>query len=272
MPDDEIILTTSQFLQVEKLSLLGAMLAGITHEINNPLNYVSMAKDNLKDEIVDLDKTLKILTEDPEAEEIRKKFQQKFDKLYALLSDIEMGLSKVSAINSSMRNYSRVDQVIDENVALREILEETEIILANKLKRFNYTKYIDSIPNIACNRSQISQVVANLLTNACDSLSEKKGKINSFDGQIRAKIFHLREDVVRIQVEDNGDGIKLDILDRIFEPFFTTKSKSDGMGLGLTISMNIIKNHKGIISVSQSEDLGGAKFIIDLPIFLKQEK
>ena len=272
MPDDEIILTTSQFLQVEKLSLLGAMLAGITHEINNPLNYVSMAKDSLKDELKDLDKTLQILTEDPEAEEIRIKFQQKFDKLYTLLSDIEMGLMKVSTINSSMRNYSRFDQLIDENVALKEILEETEIILANKLKRFTYSKYIDSIPAVACNRSQISQVIANLLTNACDSLTEKKGKEISFNGQIRAKIFLLREDIVRIQVEDNGDGIKLEIRDKIFEPFFTTKSKSDGMGLGLTISMNIVKNHKGNISVSQSEDLGGAKFIIDLPVRLTQEK
>jgi two-component system NtrC family sensor kinase len=271
MPDDEIILTTSQFLQVEKLSLLGAMLAGITHEINNPLNYVSMAKDNLKDELKDLDKTLQILTEDPEAEEIRVKFQQKFERLYTLLSDIEMGLLKVSTINSSMRNYSRFDQLIDQNVVLKEILEETEIILANKLKRFTYSKYIDSIPMIACNRSQISQVIANLLTNACDSLSEKKEKKSSFSGQIRAKIFQLREDTIRIQVEDNGDGIKLEVRDKIFDAFFTTKSKSDGMGLGLTISMNIIKNHKGNISVFQSEDLGGAKFIIDLPVHFTKE-
>ena len=93
MPDDEIILTTSQFLQVEKLSLLGAMLAGITHEINNPLNFVSMAKDNLKDELSDLDSTLKVLTEDPEAYEMRLQFEKKFESLYKLISDIGSGIN-----------------------------------------------------------------------------------------------------------------------------------------------------------------------------------
>lgn len=267
MPDDEIILTTSQFLQVEKLSLLGAMLAGITHEINNPLNFVSMAKDSLKDEISDLDSTLKILTEDPEAAEMRIQFEKKFESLYKLISDIELGLNKVSTINSSMRNYARFDQTIDQSVNIREIIEETEIILANKLKRWSYSKYIDSdLPFISCNRSQISQVIANLISNACDSLSEMKLKDKSFKGILKTKISLFSEKKIRIEVEDNGTGLKTEIQDKIFEPFFTTKSKSEGMGLGLTISLNIVKNHQGTIQSTISDDLGGAKFIVELPI------
>lgn len=267
MPDDEIILTTSQFLQVEKLSLLGAMLAGITHEINNPLNYVAMAKDSLKDEISDLDSTLKVLTEDPEAEEMRIQFENKFKTLYKLIADIEMGLKKVSTINSSMRNYARFDQSIDESVNLREIMEETEIILANKLKRWSYKKTIDpNLPNISCNRSQISQVVANLLSNACDSLSEQKTKDVNFKGIIHTKIIYKDMKNIRIEVEDNGSGIKNEIQEKIFDPFFTTKSKSDGMGLGLTISSNIVKNHNGIIQYESSMDYGGARFIVELPV------
>lgn len=267
MPDDEIILTTSQFLQVEKLSLLGAMLAGITHEINNPLNYVSMAKDSLKDEISELDDTLKVLTEDPEAEELKVQFENKFKILYKLISDIELGLKKVSVINTSMRNYARFEQTIDDSVNLREILEETEIILSNKLKRWSYTKYIEpNLPLISCNRSQISQVLANLLSNACDSLAEKKGKNSSFKGILQTKIISADSKTVRIEIEDNGDGIENEIQEKIFDPFFTTKSKSDGMGLGLTISLNIIKNHNGSIRYVSSVELGGAKFIVEIPI------
>jgi signal transduction histidine kinase len=267
MPDDEIILTTSQFLQVEKLSLLGAMLAGITHEINNPLNFVSMAKDNLKDELSDLDSTLKVLTEDPEAYELRVQFEKKFESLYKLISDIELGLNKVSTINTSMRNYARFDQTIDPTVNLKEILDETEIILSNKLKRWSYSKYIDpNLPNISCNRSQISQVVANLISNACDSLAEVKLTDKSFKGVLRTKISLINNKKIRIEVEDNGSGIKNEIKNKVFEPFFTTKSKSEGMGLGLTISLNIVKNHQGSIQCISSSDLGGANFIIELPI------
>ncbi len=266
MPDDEIILTTSQFLQVEKLSLLGAMLAGITHEINNPLNFVSMAKDSLKDELSDLDSTLRVLTEDPEAHEMRAQFEKKFESLYKLISDIELGLNKVSTINSSMRNYARFDQTIDQTVSLSEILEETEIILANKLKRWTYSKYLDpNLPNISCNRSQISQVVANLISNACDSLAELKLADKSFKGALRTKISLIDNKKIRIEVEDNGSGINDEVLNKIFEPFFTTKSKSDGMGLGLTISLNIVKNHQGSIQCISSKDLGGANFIVELP-------
>ena len=127
MPDDEIILTTSQFLQVEKLSLLGAMLAGITHEINNPLNFVSMAKDNLKDELSDLDSTLKVLTEDPEAYEMRLQFEKKFESLYKLISDIGSGINfKRQGLNAIL------DSCMQNNIG--------EVVIANKdrLSRFGF--------------------------------------------------------------------------------------------------------------------------------------
>jgi signal transduction histidine kinase len=115
-----------------------------------------------------------------------------------------------------MRNYARFDQTIDQSVNIREIIEETEIILANKLKRWSYSKYIDSdLPFISCNRSQISQVIANLISNACDSLSEMKLKDKSFKGILKTKISLFSEKKIRIEVEDNGTGLKTEIQDKI---------------------------------------------------------
>lgn len=267
MSEKIISLTESQFLQFEKLSLLGGMAAGITHEINNPLNYVSIARDELNDEITELFNELKELTSEPEADEIRKHFTTKFERLYSLLSDIKKGLEKVSKINSSMRNYSRIEHTTEKNIDFTDILEETEIILSNKLKQWNYKKVIEvSLPLIECNRSQISQVYANLLSNACDSLKEKKSKNRDFIGIILCKINLIKKNVLQLILEDNGVGISDEIQQKIFEPFFTTKSKDNGMGLGLSISMNIIKNHKGTLYCSKSTELGGAMFTIDLPI------
>jgi signal transduction histidine kinase len=169
-------------------------------------------------------------------------------------------------INHSMRNAARTDLQLEKNVPLAEVVRESLLILGAKTKEFEIRKELDETVQSEVKRSQIGQVIMNLVSNAADALAEKKEKVGAgFQGKIRVKLFHEGGHSV-ILVEDNGLGIAPENRDKVMNAFFTTKKAGVGTGLGLAIVGKIIEGHNAKLEISESESLGGAKFTVRIPV------
>lgn len=263
----ELKATQSQMLQREKMASIGQLAAGVAHEINNPIGFVS---SNLRS----LDKYIKKLTEYLELlersikerapenwEEI--KTQRKKLKIDFLLEDCDDliaesldGSGRVRKIVQNLKTFSRVDQAEEQLADLNECLESTIAIVWNELKyKAQLEKDFAELPDIYCSPQELSQVFTNILVNAAQAI-EKKGlvKIRSW----------LENETIFISIQDNGSGIAKENLEKIFEPFFTTKPVGEGTGLGMSISYEIIKKHGGDILID-SEIGRGTTFTISLP-------
>lgn len=275
-----------QLIQKEKLSAIGELAAGIAHEINNPLGYISSNHETL-------DKFLKslknILTQyrnlineinnnslyDGLVNSINKIKENEellnidfiLEDIDELMSDSRDGIEKVSKIVKSLRNFARADNEIEGNYyCINDIIEETLLVIKNEWKySINIEKKYDDIPDIFCNRGQIEQVILNLIINSIQAIKE-----HNIDekGTISITTYYDNE-FIYASVEDDGPGMKKELFNKIFNPFFTTKDVGKGTGLGLSISHDIIVNkHKGSIDV-KSEIGKGTTFTIKLPLVLK---
>jgi signal transduction histidine kinase len=264
------------------MSTLGQMLAGIVHEISNPLNYISVAQQNLKDETTDLEDFINALIGDEEeAQKIAEEFKKRFESMYSSITDIAKGIRKVTEINQAIRNYSRLDMDYQDGVNLEKIIDEAIIILFNKIKMHQLEKKYFGLPLISCHQSHLGQVFSNLIGNAADAVRikkaelEKDGKGGDFNGLIRITgktEDENKTDGISILVEDNGPGIPDKIKDKITTPFFTTKEVGYGTGLGLSITQKTIEDHGGNLIISSSKDLKGACFKVWLPLKKKKKK
>jgi signal transduction histidine kinase len=264
---EELDQASNQLIQAEKLSSLGAMVAGIAHEINNPVNFIEMSRFQEKSELDELRNYLfSLIPEGTEGESFKKSLEDKFKSLYELNSQIQTGVKRVVDINHSMRNAARTDLQLEKNVPLAEVVRESLLILGAKTKEFQMIEDIDSNVVAEVRRSQFGQVIMNLVSNAADALKEKKEQLGAnFQGKIKLSLYSLNEKAI-LRVEDNGNGIPLKIRDQIMNSFFTTKKAGVGTGLGLAIVEKIILSHQGTIEIGESEELGGAKFTISLNI------
>jgi signal transduction histidine kinase len=264
----ELQTASNQLIQAEKLSSLGAMVAGIAHEINNPVNFIEMSRFQEKAEMDELKNYLYgLVPEGPEGEAFKKSLDLKFKSLYDLNDQIQTGVKRVVDINHSMRNAARTDLTKTPNVDISDLIRESLLILGGKTKEFIIERVEEPVRGVTCKRSQIGQVIMNLVSNAADALKEKKDRLGSdFLGKIRVGIKNLNHDQIMISVEDNGDGIPVEMRPKVMEAFYTTKPAGVGTGLGLAICGKIISDHKGEISIEQSQDLGGAFFQMILPI------
>ncbi|MGI9304284.1 MAG: DAHL domain-containing protein [Gammaproteobacteria bacterium] len=267
----------SQLIQSEKMSSLGQMVAGISHEINTPLGYVtsnvSIVKSHLERiaSLLGKYKNLFSLLEAPEsdANEIAEqlddvaKVSENLDaedlcnETTQLLDNSQYGMLQISKIISNLRDFSRVDRVAVEDYNVNEGLESTLLIAHNLVKnKVEVSKSYNDVPTIRCAPSQINQVFLNLITNAVQSIDGR--------GQLYLAT-RANEGFVEVIVRDSGKGIPKDVVKNIFDPFFTTKKVGEGTGLGLSIAYRIVKQHGGKISVS-SVPGKGARFTVSLPI------
>jgi signal transduction histidine kinase len=266
---EELDQASNQLIQAEKLSSLGAMVAGIAHEINNPVNFIEMSRFQEKTELDELKNYLfGLVPEGEEGRAFKESLEEKFKSLYELNAQIQTGVKRVVEINHSMRNAARTDLEKTPNVDMSELIQESLLILGGKAKEYQVERKEEEIGGVTCKRSQIGQVVMNLVSNACDALKERKEKEGSgFQGKI---LVSLRKGealgTVEIAVENNGYGIPEEKWSKVFEAFYTTKPVGVGTGLGLAICAKIISDHGGKIQVGQSESLEGAKFTIILPL------
>jgi signal transduction histidine kinase len=229
----------------EKLASMGRLVAGIAHEINNPVNAVINSLGPLDDAVKRI-----AAGEGGSPVEIAKEAEE-------ILAVVQRGAARTKAIVQALHGYARGDDSVQREVNLARSVDETLGLLQHRLRNVKVVKDVEPTVRILGFPGQVDQVLMNLLTNAAQAIGEKGGTIS-----VAA---HNQDARVLLTVVDDGPGIPKDVLPRIFDPFFTTKDVGEGSGLGLSIVHGIIERHGGHIDV-ESEPGQGTKFSISFPL------
>jgi signal transduction histidine kinase len=237
----------AQLMQAEKMKSLGQLVAGVAHELNNPIGFVH-ANLQLLDEYVK--KLSETRGEGPDGARTR-------EAIAKLIQRSREGTQRVKKIVQDLRTFSRMDQAEIQDVDLHEEIERNLALMEPRFKnKVRVERHYGDLPRVRCYAGQLNQVFLNLLMNACDAIED--------DGTIR--ITTERSPMgVRLEFADDGPGIPEEIRSRIFDPFFTTKPVGVGTGLGLSLSHGIVERHGGRIYV-ESEPGEGTSFVIELPL------
>ncbi|MDR9896579.1 AAA family ATPase [Aetokthonos hydrillicola Thurmond2011] len=273
--------TQAQLIQSEKMSSLGQMVAGIAHEINNPLNFIEGNITHASQYIQDLLDLIAVYQQ--ECPNLSPSIQRKIieidmdfvqEDLPKLLHSMHMGSSRIRNIVLGLRNFSRLDEAEMKPVDIHEGIDNTLMILQHRLQgnsnhvEIKVIKQYGNLPQVNCYPSQLNQVFMNVLSNAIDAVEEMEKNNHSLDynPEISIRTEVVDSNTVTIKIGDNGPGISSQIQEKIFDPFFTTKPVGSGTGLGLSVSYQIIvEKHKGRFICSSV--LGqGAEFIIEIPM------
>jgi two-component system, NtrC family, sensor kinase len=268
-------------MQSEKMSALGVMVAGVAHEINTPLGFVSSNVEFMHELTSDLKTAIHtqhdLMRDVPRWGAMSREEQQRWyntalhsgkalaviverrtvEEMSELVDESTVGLERISEIVRSLKDFSRVDRAAVDSVDIHQGIDSTLVIAQNVLKnKAEVVKQYGQVPLISCNPSQINQVILNLVTNAAQAIPTY--------GQVTIA---TRTDgaYIAIDVIDNGAGMTEEVRSQVFKPFFTTKQTGEGTGLGLAICEKIVGAHKGTLSVESAVGVG-TTFTIRLPI------
>jgi signal transduction histidine kinase len=262
----ELQATQMQLVQREKMASVGQLVAGVAHELNNPIGFVYSNVTTLEDFVRRLRGMLEVYRAVPlpeaerervEAEWGARKIDYALKYLDAMTEGIKEGAERARKIVRDLRVFARTEDDIWQSVDLHQELESSLTLLNHLLKdRITVARKFGDLPAVECIRSQIDQVFLNLLANAAQAI---KGS-----GSITIES-RVEDGVAVVVVSDTGPGIPKDVIGRVFDPFFTTKPVGEGTGLGLSISYEIIKKHGGDIGV-ESRPTGGAVFTVRIPL------
>ncbi|MDJ0733310.1 MAG: hybrid sensor histidine kinase/response regulator [Nostocaceae cyanobacterium] len=274
-----------QLVQTEKMSSLGQLVAGIAHEMNNPLGYLIGNADLLNEYIYDLIEHLQLYRQhysNPVLDIVKHDKEINTSQIIKdtkeVMSSMRTGIDSICKISNNLRTFSRPDNSHQEYLDIHECIDSTLMILKHRMKANRKRSYIEiirkygSLPYIACYPGQINQVFLNIISNAIEAF-EQSGEQSKLmlDSQEKNTITittGLNDSVtcVSISIEDNGPGISPKNKDKIFEQFFTTKTLGQASGLGLSISKQVIEYmHEGKL-ICNSEVGKGTEFIIEIPI------
>jgi len=274
---DNLKETQTQLVDAEKMASLGQLTAGIAHEINNPINFIT---SNIKPLKLDLDEVYTIvdrfsqLPEDCKPEELKqaKASLQEFDydflkeEIESLVSGISDGAVRTSEIVLGLRNFSRLDEDVVKKANLNEGLDSTMILLRNKTKDLIEVvrDYDDNLMDIDCFPGKLNQAFMNILNNGIYAVNAKRYEEGE-EPTLTLKTRMVDSEMVAVHLIDNGIGMSEETKKKLYEPFFTTKEVGEGTGLGMSIVFKIIDKHGGRIEVNS--ELGkGTEFILFLPI------
>jgi signal transduction histidine kinase len=236
---------TAQLVQSERLASLGRLVAGVAHEINNPVSFVATSIVPLRERLADLAAVV------PAAD------QPALREADELVDIMARGAERTVAIVKDLRAFSRLGEEARKPTDLHEGLDVTLRLLETRWRdRITIERDYGDLPRVECNAGQVNQVFMNLLANACDAIPGR--------GTIRITT-RVDGDVVRIAIQDDGSGIAPDVLPHIFDPFFTTKDVGAGTGLGLSISHGVVTAHGGRIEVRTAPQQG-TTFEVILPV------
>src|SRR6476469_2558016 len=276
--------TQSQLIQTEKMSSLGELVAGVAHEINNPVNFIYGNLTYVNEYSQKLLDLINLYEEHdahnhPEIEFLSEKIELDFIKedLPKMLDSMKLGAERIRHIVLTLRNFSRLEEAEMKPVNIHEGIDSTLVILQSQLKArpncpsIQVIQEYGDLPQIECYAGQLNQVFMNFLSNAiyalnhCDKERSQKQMKNQ-PRTITIRTSMLNCDWVRISFKDNGPGMTSDVINRLFNPFFTTKPVGDGTGLGLSISYQIVvEKHGGDLKCLSQPDQG-AEFVIEIPV------
>ena len=286
----ELRSTQTQLIQTEKMSSLGLLVAGVAHEINNPINFIYGNVMHASEYSSDLLGLIKLYQESypnptPEivatTEDIELAFIQ--DDLPKILQSMQVGVDRVRNIVLSLRNFSRLDEAEMKPVDIHSGIDSTLLILQHRLKKdplghgIEVVKEYGQLPNVNCYASGLNQVFMNILSNAIDAVELRVGLEeitarleNPLSQRFERKIV-IRTEVfdknwVRISIANSGAGMTEEVRSRVFDPFFTTKAVGKGTGLGLSISYQIVVEKHGGKLMCISAPGQGAEFVIEIPV------
>jgi signal transduction histidine kinase len=266
---DELKSAQEQLIQAEKMASLGQLTAGVAHEINNPINFVSANVDPLKQDLTDIILVLRKYEQVVREQKLEDQFsgvakfkedsgvEMSIDEVKNLLKGIEDGAKRTAEIVKGLRNFSRLDQNVFKKADLNDGIDSTLTLLHSSYKnRIEIDKEFGDLPEVECFPGQLNQVFLNILSNAIQAIPEQ--------GKIAIKTW-VSGDRVKISFKDNGSGMSEEVRKKIYDPFFTTKDIGKGNGLGLYISYGILEKHRGKIEVFST--LGkGTEFVLTIPI------
>jgi two-component system, NtrC family, sensor kinase len=280
----ELKRTQAQLIQAEKMSSLGQLVAGVAHEINNPVNFIYGNLSHVQEYAKNLLSFIQLYQQhypnpveaiQAEADEIDLDFL--LEDLPKILSSMKVGTERIRQIVLSLRNFSRMDEADFKRVNIHEGIDSTLLILQNRLKdqperpAIQVLRNYGNLPVVECYAGQLNQVFMNILVNAIDALDELNSRrtcreIKENPSQITIKTSVLDSNWVQISIGDNGPGIPESIQKNIFNPFFTTKPVGKGTGMGMAISYQIItEKHEGKLMYFSRPGVR-TEFVIQIPI------
>ncbi|MEG5052305.1 MULTISPECIES: ATP-binding protein [unclassified Microcoleus] len=283
----ELQQTQAQLIQQEKMSSLGLLVAGVAHEVNNPINFIygniHHAREYTRDllELIELYQKHYLYPPSEISQHLRNiEFDFLCDDLPEVLSSMKIGAERIVQIVQSLRNFSRLDESEMKPVNIHEGIDSTLLILQSRLKAtadrppIEIVKNYSNLPLVECYAGQLNQVFMNILANAIDALESynldrgpKAAKANPIAIAITTE--YSSPDKIIVRISDNGPGMAENVKKRLFDPFFTTKPVGKGTGLGLSISYKIVvEKHKGMLRCDSTPGLG-TEFSIEIP--LRQE-
>lgn len=254
----------SKLIQSEKMASLGTLVAGVAHEINNPINYIYLSSKVLDMDLCSFKEELMELLDDAD-DDVLNFFEQYFNKFSKSIINILDGSNQVTTIVNDLRLFSRLDEAVKKEIDVSEALETTIRLVKTKYtKQIKFIKNFQTHRKIECYPSQLNQVFLNIIVNACHAIVEKQNDlVCENNGLIVIRVFDNNKEII-IEFCDNGCGMTKDTISRIFEPFFTTKPMGQGTGLGMSISYGIIEKHNGSIDV-ESKVGEGSTITIHIP-------
>ena len=270
---DELKLTQAQLVHSEKMSGLGQLVAGIAHEINNPVNFIYgnlACAEEYTGDLLSLLETYQAQYAQPNKAIEEKKEEIELDYLMSdlpqMIASMKMGAERIKEIVLSLRTFSRMDESDMKTVDIHEGIDSSLLILDHKIKgdgisSIGVVKDYGDLPKIQCYAGQLNQVFMNILANAIDALYELEEQANK---QISIST-EVCEAGLQIAISDNGPGIPDSVRRKMFDPFFTTKEVGKGTGLGLSISYQIVcDRHKGSLTCKSAVG-EGSTFLIEIP-------
>jgi signal transduction histidine kinase len=263
----------SELVEAEKMSSLGQLTAGIAHEINNSINFVSSNMLPLKHDVADVFAILNKYEELVKSDNVPVKLKEieilkeeldyscLITEIPEIINGIENGANRTIEIVDGLKNFSRLNEaefkVADINVGIKSTL----LMLRSKLGTINVNLKLGQLPEYECNPGKLNQVIMNFVDNAIYAI---RARLKDEEGIIKIETSYTNELII-ISVSDNGSGISKENISKLFEPFYTSKDIGEGTGLGLSIVKGIIDSHKGSIEVESREDKG-TEFAVKLPI------
>ncbi|MFW9259509.1 ATP-binding protein [Nostoc sp. CALU 546] len=280
----ELQSTQAQLIQTEKMSSLGQLVAGVAHEINNPVNFISGNITYASEYTQKLLELLSLYQEEfpNSGQKIQEKVEDidlefMLDDLPKILSSMKMGSKRIQQIVLSLRTFSHLDEADMKEVDIHEGIDSTLLILQNRLKakpehpKIEIIKEYGQLPLVECYAGQLNQVFMNVINNAIDALDmcniqSSQQDIESNPSKIIISTKLVSNNRVVVRIADNGPGMTQEVKKKLFDPFFTTKPVGQGTGLGLSISYQIVvQKHSGILRC-ESELGKGSEFLIEIPL------